>query len=54
MAASQLLQSSKTTPLKVGDPVAVGGVKKGIVRFVGTTSFAPGSWAGIELDEPIG
>jgi dynactin 1 len=25
-----------------------------IVRFVGTTHFAPGDWIGIELDEPTG
>lgn len=27
---------------------------KGIVRFCGTTSFAPGKWVGIELSEPKG
>ena len=27
---------------------------KGIVRFCGTTSFAPGKWVGIELFEPKG
>lgn len=27
---------------------------KGIVRFSGTTSFAPGKWVGIELFEPKG
>ena len=27
---------------------------RGIVRFCGTTSFAPGKWVGIELFEPRG
>jgi dynactin 1 len=26
----------------------------GTVRFLGTTDFAPGRWAGVELDEPVG
>lgn len=27
---------------------------RGVVRFNGQTSFAPGKWIGIELDEPLG
>ena len=27
---------------------------RGIVRFSGTTDFAPGKWVGIELDGPTG
>uniref|UniRef100_A0A673CLA2 CAP-Gly domain-containing protein n=1 Tax=Sphaeramia orbicularis TaxID=375764 RepID=A0A673CLA2_9TELE len=34
--------------------VWVNGNKPGYVRFIGGTQFAPGQWAGIELDEPIG
>lgn len=30
------------------------GNKPGCVQFVGSTQFAPGQWAGIVLDEPIG
>ncbi|CAG5867735.1 unnamed protein product, partial [Menidia menidia] len=39
---------------QVGDRVWVNGNKPGYVRFCGGTQFAPGQWAGIELDEPIG
>ncbi|KAG7476618.1 hypothetical protein MATL_G00084810 [Megalops atlanticus] len=39
---------------KVGDRVWVNGNKPGFVQFLGETQFAPGQWAGIVLDEPIG
>ena len=28
--------------------------KRGTVRFVGATKFAPAVWVGVEYDEPIG
>jgi len=44
-----------------GKPIIVGGkvfVKdkhlEGVVRFVGTTEFAPGKWIGVQLTEPKG
>jgi dynactin 1 len=41
------------TALAVGNRVSTtNGV--GIVRFVGTTSFAAGKWVGVELDGPTG
>lgn len=40
--------------LKIGDHVLVGGVKEGILRFLGPTEFAKGIWAGVELPEPLG
>lgn len=39
---------------KIGDRVWVNGNKPGVVQFLGDTQFAPGQWAGIVLDEPIG
>ncbi|XP_014806665.1 PREDICTED: CAP-Gly domain-containing linker protein 4 isoform X1 [Calidris pugnax] len=40
--------------LKLGDRVVIAGQKVGTLRFCGTTEFASGQWAGIELDEPEG
>ncbi|XP_012725066.3 CAP-Gly domain-containing linker protein 1 isoform X1 [Fundulus heteroclitus] len=42
------------TDFQIGDRVWVNGDKPGYVQFVGGTQFAPGQWAGIVLDEPIG
>ena len=44
-------------PTRVGDRVYVytnKGVQYGRVRYLGSTEFAPGYWAGLELDEPMG
>ncbi|XP_059270695.1 CAP-Gly domain-containing linker protein 2 isoform X1 [Mustela nigripes] len=38
----------------VGERVWVNGVKPGVVRYLGETQFAPGQWAGVVLDEPVG
>ncbi|XP_078127320.1 restin isoform X1 [Sander vitreus] len=53
--------SSVTSPtqdgsmdFQVGEKVWVNGNKPGYVQFIGGTQFAPGQWAGIVLDEPIG
>ena len=43
-----------TDSYKVGDRVWVSGTKGGIIAFIGETQFAPGEWAGVVLDEPIG
>ncbi|XP_027734435.1 CAP-Gly domain-containing linker protein 1 isoform X7 [Empidonax traillii] len=39
---------------RVGERVWVNGNKPGFIQFLGETQFAPGQWAGIVLDEPIG
>lgn len=38
----------------IGDRVWVGGTKPGVISYIGETQFAPGEWAGVTLDEPIG
>ncbi|XP_048479588.1 restin homolog isoform X1 [Plutella xylostella] len=38
----------------IGERVWVGGTKPGQIAYIGETQFAPGDWAGIVLDEPIG
>lgn len=38
----------------IGDRVLVGGVQPGTLRFKGSTSFANGFWAGVELDKSEG
>ncbi|KAA3681339.1 uncharacterized protein DEA37_0003437 [Paragonimus westermani] len=39
---------------KVGDRVQVSGGRIGTLKYLGPAEFAPGEWAGIELDEPLG
>ncbi|XP_034047326.1 CAP-Gly domain-containing linker protein 1 [Thalassophryne amazonica] len=43
-----------TADFQIGERVWVNGNKPGYVQFVGGTQFAPGQWAGIVLDDPIG
>lgn len=38
----------------LGERVWVNGVKPGCVAYLGETQFAPGQWAGVVLDEPVG
>ncbi|XP_066432905.1 CAP-Gly domain-containing linker protein 2 isoform X4 [Eleutherodactylus coqui] len=38
----------------VGERVWVNGVKSGVVQYLGETQFAPGQWAGVVLDDPVG
>ncbi|KAM6459917.1 CAP-Gly domain-containing linker protein 4 isoform 4-T7 [Liasis olivaceus] len=40
--------------IQIGDRVLVVGQRTGILKFYGTTKFAPGLWCGIELDKPHG
>ena len=43
--------SAASMPFKLGDHVCIAGIKPGILRYYGTTSFAEGEWCGIALDE---
>jgi len=49
---------TSAAPLKLGDRVIVqsstSGTKRGVLRYIGTTEFAEGEWAGVELDQPLG
>ncbi|XP_077579055.1 CAP-Gly domain-containing linker protein 3 [Stigmatopora nigra] len=40
--------------MKLGERVQLDDMKKGTLRFCGTTEFASGQWVGVELDEPEG
>ncbi|XP_050305164.1 restin homolog isoform X3 [Anthonomus grandis grandis] len=51
--SSQIL-TEDTDSFIIGEKVWVGGTKPGHIAFIGETQFAPGEWAGIALDEPIG
>uniref|UniRef100_A0A8C4QTD0 CAP-Gly domain containing linker protein family member 4 n=1 Tax=Eptatretus burgeri TaxID=7764 RepID=A0A8C4QTD0_EPTBU len=43
------------TELTPGQRITISGRKViGVLRFVGSTQFSSGQWAGIELDQPIG
>lgn len=43
-----------TDQFMIGMRVWVGGSKPGVISFIGETQFAPGEWAGVTLDDPIG
>ncbi|CAH8599405.1 unnamed protein product [Heterobilharzia americana] len=38
----------------LGDRVLVAGQRRGVLRFIGETQFAPGIWYGVELEQPVG
>ncbi|XP_053211243.1 CAP-Gly domain-containing linker protein 1-like [Panonychus citri] len=48
----------KSTPcegdFQIGDKIYVNGVKPGIIRYLGETSFSSGKWSGIELEDNSG
>ncbi|KAJ3283415.1 CAP-GLY domain-containing linker protein 3 [Blyttiomyces sp. JEL0837] len=52
---SILIHHASPHKVKVGDRVQIKtDSRTGILRFMGETKFAPGSWAGLELDQNLG
>ncbi|CAK0900185.1 unnamed protein product [Prorocentrum cordatum] len=49
-------EAAASMALQVGDVVLVGRAAKerGVVKYIGTTSFKEGDWVGIELENPVG
>jgi CAP-Gly domain-containing linker protein 1 len=46
--------SESAEDFKLDERVWLNGAKPGFVKFIGKTQFAPGIWAGVLLDEPLG
>ncbi|ROT64830.1 putative restin [Penaeus vannamei] len=51
---ASVVLTEDTDSFIIGDRVWVGGTKGGHISYIGETQFAPGEWAGVTLDEPIG
>ncbi|XP_028143032.1 restin homolog isoform X3 [Diabrotica virgifera virgifera] len=51
---SSTILTEDTDSFIIGQKVWVSGTKPGHIAFIGETQFAPGEWAGIALEEPIG
>ncbi|XP_018397949.1 PREDICTED: restin homolog isoform X2 [Cyphomyrmex costatus] len=51
---TSVVLTEDTDSFKIGDRVWVGGTKPGTIAYIGETKFAPGDWAGVVLDDPIG
>nr|CAH7757255.1 unnamed protein product [Callosobruchus chinensis] len=49
-----VILTEDTDSFIIGERVWVSGKKSGHIAYIGETQFAPGEWAGIALDEPIG
>ncbi|KAH9277604.1 CAP-Gly domain-containing linker protein 4 [Echinococcus granulosus] len=49
-----LHKPSATEDFKIGDRVLVAGLRRGTIRYVGETQFAPGIWYGVELSKAVG
>ncbi|XP_060575928.1 CAP-Gly domain-containing linker protein 3-like isoform X7 [Ruditapes philippinarum] len=54
LSKSRTSSISSLAEIEVGDRVIVAGQRKGTIKFVGETKFAPGIWYGIELDRAAG
>lgn len=51
---ASVILTENTDDFIIGDRVWVGGTKPGHIQYIGETQFAPGDWAGVVLDDPIG
>lgn len=51
---SSVILTEDTDSFIIGQRVWVGGSKPGVIAYIGETQFAPGEWAGVVLDQPIG
>lgn len=54
LSKSRASSLSDSGDMEVGERVIVAGQRKGTIRFIGETQFAPGTWFGVELDKPAG
>lgn len=54
LSDASVVLTENTDQFIIGDRVWVGGSKPGQIAYIGETQFAPGEWAGVVLDEPIG
>ncbi|XP_066973407.1 CAP-Gly domain-containing linker protein 1-like isoform X3 [Macrobrachium rosenbergii] len=54
LSDASVVLTEDTDSFIIGDRVWVGGTKGGSISYIGETQFAPGEWAGVTLDEPIG
>ncbi|KAG2174405.1 hypothetical protein INT43_004428 [Umbelopsis isabellina] len=50
--ASKVINLGDRCEVQLGDDAELR--KRGCVRFIGTTTFQPGVWIGVEYDEPLG
>ncbi|VDO00213.1 unnamed protein product [Rodentolepis nana] len=49
-----LHKSQTSEDYALGDRVLVAGLRRGTIRFIGETQFAPGLWYGVELSKAVG
>eukprot|EP00730_Choanoeca_flexa_P014598 TRINITY_DN6440_c0_g1_i1.p1 TRINITY_DN6440_c0_g1~~TRINITY_DN6440_c0_g1_i1.p1 ORF type:complete len:448 (+),score=83.22 TRINITY_DN6440_c0_g1_i1:93-1436(+) len=45
---------SEASSLEVGDKVSIANNRRGVVKYLGTVHFASGTYAGVQLDDPLG
>ncbi|KAJ6646887.1 Restin like [Pseudolycoriella hygida] len=46
--------TTDTDSFIIGQRIWVGGIRPGLIAYIGETHFAPGEWAGVVLDDPNG